>query len=115
MFSQNLQLLDGCRAVYVAGHQEWAAALFDQSFTQFGDSGGFACPLQAHRHKHGRVARGKIELAFRTTHQSRHFIMHNFYDLLTRGQALQDFLPYGPLFNPADKILDYFKVDIGFQ
>ena len=41
--------------------------------------------------------------------------MDNFYKLLGRRQALQDFLSHGPFPHRLDKLLDNYKVNIGLK
>ncbi len=47
LLAHHLQLIDGRRAVDIAGHQHGAAALFDKVFCQLLRMGGFTIALQA--------------------------------------------------------------------
>ena len=53
LFSHDLQLVDGGRAVDIAGHQHGAAALLDEVFGQLGGVGRFTIALQAAEHNDG--------------------------------------------------------------
>ena len=56
LLAQGLELVDGRRAVDVAGHQRRALALGEEELGQLAAGRGLARALQAHHHDHRRAA-----------------------------------------------------------
>ena len=116
LFAHHLQLIDGRRAVNIAGHQHRAAALFDKVLCQLCGVGGFTVALQAAEHDDRLalvldVQAGRLAAA----HQGNQLFVDDLDHLLCRGQAFHDLLTHGALGHLCTEVLGNLVVDIGFQ
>ena len=116
LFSHDLQLVDGGRAVDIAGHQHGAAALLDEVFGQLGGVGRFTIALQTAEHDDGLPLVLDDQLrSFLAAHQSDQLLVDDLDHLLGRGQALHDLLAHGALRHLCTEVLGHLVVDVGFQ
>ncbi len=89
--------------------------LLAQEFTQLTDAGGFTRTLQT-RHQHdGRRLSRQVQNLVLFAHRRNQFITNDFDELLTRGQALVNFMTNRLLFNAVDKITNNRQRDVCFQ
>ena len=116
LFSHDLQLVDGGRAVDIAGHQHGAAALLDEVFGQLGGVGRFTIALQAAEHDDGLALVLDDQLrGFLAAHQSDQLLVDDLDHLLGGGQALHDLLPHRAFRDLGAELLRHLVVDVGFQ
>ena len=116
LLTHHLQLLNGGRAVDIAGNQQRAAALTAVILAKLCGVGGFTVALQAAHHQHG------LALVFQAqdfrliaAHEVGQLFIDDFDNLLGGGQAFHDLLPHGALRNLCAEVLGNLVVDIGLQ
>ena len=114
--AHHFQLIDGSGAVHIAGTQQWPLVfpLFVIA-RQFCGVGGFTGALQAHKHHHSGGIVGHMDAALGAAHQSGQLVIDDLDDLLSRGQAFQNFHAHRFFGDAGDKVLDHLEVHIGFQ
>ena len=116
LLADDAQLVDGGRAVDIAGDKQRAAALAAVIFAELGRVGGFTVALQAAHHQHGLALVLDVQqLGFLAAHQAGQFLVDDLDDLLRGGQAFHDLLPHGALGDLGAEILGDLIVDVGFQ
>ena len=77
--------------------------------------GGFTRTLQARHQHHGRWLSGQVKHLVLFAHRRNQFVTNDFDELLTRGQALVNFMTNRLLFNAVDKITNNRQRDVCFQ
>ncbi len=115
LVTQSLDLIDGCRAIDVAGDHGRALALRKQELRQLAAGGGLARALETHHHDHRGRARREGQLGGSRPHDGGQLFIDDLDELLDRGEALQDLRPQCPLLHPVDELLDHLVVDVGFE
>ena len=115
LLAHHLQLLDGRRAVDVAGGQHGLLALLGQVAGQLGGHGGFARALKAAEHVDRRQAGGPGQPGVGAAHQLGHFLADDLDDLLPGGQGGQHLLAHALLRNLLDEVLGHGVVDVSLQ
>ena len=115
LLAKRLQLLYGCRSIQVGRHQQRPFALFGKVPGQFGSRRRLAGTLQSDHHDHGGRFGCHGDAALGAAHHFGHLFIHDFDDLLSRIQALQDIGSYRAGFDPGSEILDDFEVYVSFQ
>ena len=115
LFADDLQLLDGGRAIDVSGYEQRTVALVLQSLCDFCTMGGLTGTLQpAHHDDCGRMTCGH-EAGLCSAHEVRQFLVDDLDDHLCRGQALHDLLADGSLRYLLGEVLGDLIGDVGFQ
>ena len=116
LLGQSFQLFDRRRAINVRrDHQHFLLVLFTQEFTQLTDAGRFTRTLQARHQHHGRRLSRQVKHLVLFAHRRNQFITNDFDELLTRGQALVNFMTNRLLFYAVDKITNNRQRDVCFQ
>ena len=116
LLAHHLQLIDGRRAVDIAGHQQRAMALFEEPFAQLGGVGGFTVTLQTAEHEHrGRLGFDVDAYGLVAAHELGEGFVYDLDDLLGGGQAFHNLLAHGPLGDPGDEVLGHLIVYVGLQ
>ena len=110
-----LQLFNRCRAVDVAGYQQWTVTLLAKHLGQFGRMGGFTGTLQAAHHDDGWNLGGKVDAAVGGTHQLGQLVANNLDDLLGRSEAGKHLFADGFFSHILDKVFGNLVVDVRFQ
>ena len=77
--------------------------------------GSFTGTLQAAHHDDGRDFGRNIDPGLFRAHQRSQFLVDNFDDMLSRGQALQHLGTDGLFGNAGDKIFCHLIVDVRLQ
>ena len=71
--------------------------------------------MEPYHHDDRRGIRGQSQTGSLAAHHLPQLFPHDLDDLMTRGQALEDFLTNGLHANPLDEVLDDLEVDVGFE
>ena len=90
LFRHNLQLIDSGRPIDVTGRQHRLLSVFHEIGGQFTRCRRLTGTLQTHQHDNGKSFRRIRQLAVCTSHDSCQLFIHDFDDLLSRRQALQN-------------------------
>ena len=106
----DLQLVNGCRTVDVAGNQQRLLALCLKLSGKLGRRSRFTCTLKTAHHDHGCFSGTKRDLGRFRPHQSDHFFIYDFDNHLARGQTGHYILAYGTFLYRADELLYNLKV-----
>ena len=88
LFADDFQLVDGCRTVNVAGHQQRAVPLVLEIPGELGRMGGFTASLKAAHEHHAGGLGGELDAGVVLAHQSGQLVVDDFNDLLGGGEAL---------------------------
>ena len=116
LLAHHLQLLNGGRAVDIAGDQQRAAALAAIIFAELCGVGGLAVALQAAHHQHGLALVFQAQvLRLIAAHEVGQFLIDDLDNLLGGGQALHDLLAHGTLGDLGAEVFRHLVVDVGFQ
>ncbi len=116
LLRQGFQLFNRRRAIDVRRNdQHFFLVLFTQEFTQLTHTGGFTRTLQACHQHDGRWLRRQVKHLVLFAHRRNQFVTDDFDELLTRGQALVNFMTNRLLFNAVDKITNNRQRDVCFQ
>jgi hypothetical protein len=115
LLAQHLELLDGGRALQVAGDQQRLAALAGQPAGQLGRGGGLARALEAGHEQDGGRPRRPLEGHVALAQGDDQLLVDDLHHLLGRGEALGDLLPHRPLADPGDEVLHHLEVDVGLE
>ena len=114
--AHDLQLLDGCGTVHVAGGQQGPLRVLPaHQASQFSGGGGLTGALEAHHHDHRGTVVGHGQLGGAAAHQIRQFLVDDLDDLLGGGQAVQHVGADGPLRDGGHEFLDHLVADVGLQ
>ena len=113
--ADDLQLLDGCGAVDVAGDEQGLFAALLDEVAELGGHGGLARALQSAEHVDGRRLGGIGQFGVGAAHELGQFVVYDLDDLLAGREAAQNLLPHGALGDLFDEILDDCEVDVGLQ
>ena len=114
--ADDLELVNGGRAIDVAGHQQRPAALtLFKIPCQLGDVRRFTRALQADKHDDRRRRVGHANAALPAAHQGTQLVVDDFDDLLRRRQAFQNILAHCLFADAGDKILDHAEVDVSLE
>src|SRR5699024_8047984 len=90
LFADDLELLDGRRAVNVAGDEERAVALFLKIAGELCRVGGLAAALEAaHQHDAGGL-RGELNPGVAAAHEGGQLLVDDLDNLLGGGEAFED-------------------------
>ena len=112
----NLQLLDGGRAIDVAGRQQGFLPFQLQLPGNLGRGRGLAGTLQSRHHDDRDGLTGlHDDLGGLAAHEGDHFLIDDFNDHLARVQAVHHVLADGPLLHRLHELLDHPEVHIGLQ
>ena len=113
--AERLELLDGGRALQVAGHERGLQALLDEQVRELAGGRRLARSLQAAEQDHGRRLGGERELRARRSEQLGQLLVDDLDDLLAGRQARQHLLADGALAHGGDERLDDAEVDVGLE
>ena len=113
--ADGLQLVDGRRAVDVAGHQRRLLALLGQQPRELARRRRLARALQAAHEDHRGRLRRELELRGALAHQRGQLLQHDLHDLLARREALQDVRAARALAHRGHEVLDDAEVDVGLE
>jgi hypothetical protein len=112
---ERLELLDGRRALQVAGHERGLHALLDEQVRELARGGRLARALQAAEQDHGRRLGRERELGAGRAEQLRELLVDDLHDLLAGRQAPEHLLADRALAHCADERLDDAEVDVGLE
>ena len=113
--ADDLQLLDGRRAVNIQRHEQRLFALLFQHPAELAAHGGFTGTLQAAEHENGRRRGAPCQAGDGAAHHPGQLFVDDFDDLLRRRQAFQHVQPYAAVGNLLDEILRHQEVDVRLQ
>ena len=115
LLAEDLELVDGGRAVDVAGHQQGLAALGGlEAEGELAGEGGLAGSLQAGHEYHGRVALD-VEGCLLAAHQVDELAAHDAQHQLLRLEGVDDVLAHGLGLHRVGELLGHFVVDVGVK
>ena len=115
LLPHHLKLLDGARAIDVAGGQQRAPALLAQQVGELGAVRRLAAALEADQHDHRRRARREVDPGLLAAQDRRQLLVDDLDDHLRGRQAFEHVPADRPLLHPPDEILDDAEVDVGLQ
>ena len=109
------QLVHGSGARRIRGDEKGQAITLLKMQGQFAGNGGLAGALKAGEKDDGGWLRDQIDSCRRCAEQADEFAVDDPDHLLTRGQALHDFLAQGAFADPTEELLGDLEVYIGFE
>ena len=113
--ADHLQLLDGCRAVNVAGSEQRPFALFFVHERKLAGVRGLAGALKTGHHDDGRRLGRNDKLGVFAAHESGQLFVDDFDNLLGRNEAFKHIAADRAFGGGLDEILDDLVVDVGLQ
>ena len=112
LFTKYLQLVNGCRAVYVTGYEHRIPASFGfKIICQFGRERRFTGSLEPCYKNHGRIS-FQIDLGFLASHQFNQLIMNNLDHKLPGRYSCKHIFPKGLVLYIVSELFGYFKTDV---
>ena len=111
----DLQLLDGVRALQVAGDQHRRLALLLQPQRELGRERRLAGTLQAGEHDDGRAGLGVAQPPGLAAEDGDELLVDDLDDLLGGVQRLADLLAPRALLDRRDEVLDHRQRDVGLE
>ena len=116
LLAVDLQLLDGCRTVNVAGYQKRVLAFFLELSGYLRRRCGLTGTLKTRHQIYGNlVARLDHKLCHLRTHESFHLFFYNLNDHLPRIQSRKYVLSDSAVRHSLDKCLDHAEINVRFQ
>ena len=106
LFSHNLQLIDSCGTVNVAGCKQWTLALILEILGKLCGMSCFTRALETYHHNDaGRLA-GVIYAGIFVAHESDKLFVNYFYYLLCRCETCKNISSHSSFGNLTDKVLN---------
>ena len=116
LLRQQLELLDGGRAIHVGRHQQdFFLVLFFQQLGQLARGGGFTRPLQTGHQHDGRRHGGQVQRVVFVAHQTGEFVVDHADHRLARREAAHHLVAHGAFAHVVDERLHHRQRHIGFQ
>ena len=112
---QTRQLVTGCRTTRICCNQEHPFPLTLEVPPELAARRCLSSTLESYHHNDSRGGRGQSQTGSLAAHHLPQLLPHDLDDLMTRGQALEDFLTNCLFANSLDEVLDDLEVDIGFE
>ncbi len=109
------QLLDGRRALRVAGHQRGPLSILDEVLGELRAGGGLARALEPGHQDHGRPRAGKGQIAAGAAHQRGQLLVDDLHHLLAGVEAVEDPGPEAALLDLGGELLHDLEVDVGLE
>ena len=114
-FSEHLQLVDCCGAIYVAGHQQRTHGVFAfEAFGQLGCEGGLTRTLQT-RHKYDCGVAFKLQGYVVSAHERHEFVVYNLHHKLFGLDGVDYVLAHGLLLYGIDERLGHLVAYVGLH
>ena len=115
LLANHLQLLDGSRAINIAGYKQRMFALLFKGKTKLSGRCCLTGALQTDHHNDRRRIRAHIDTALRASHEVRELFINNLDNDLGWSQCFQNILPDRAFFDRLNELFDYFEIDVGLK
>ncbi len=103
----------GSRCIH--GDKEWSPPFFLKPFCQLCDGCRLSRSMKPDKHKNGRRVRSESDFTVSAPHKVAEFIMNDFYNLLSGGNAFNDFPAYSLGPDPFYKVLYDLKIHVSLE
>ena len=113
--SDDLQLIDGGRAIDVTGNEKWIFSFFLEMVGKLAGMRRLTGTLKTHHHHNGRRLRRDLQLRGFCAHQGDQLLVDDLDDLLGGQKTFQHRLADGTLGHRFDKFADDLKVYVGLE
>jgi hypothetical protein len=112
---QSRQLIAGCRTTRIRRNQENPFPLSLEVPPELAAGRRLSSTLEPYHHDDRGGIRGQSQTGPLAAHHLPQLLPHDLDDLMTRGQALEDFLTNCLFANSLDEVLDDLEVNVGFE
>ena len=114
LLAQNLELLDRCRTIDVAGCHHRTVAFFLEHQSELAGRRRLAGALQADQHDDRHAGGRQSDLALCPAQKLCQLVFDDLDDRLVRLQAAEDLFPHRLFTDVSDEIFRHLEIDIGF-